>query len=442
VDAQPNEKLAAVMRRLNCTNSGLAKRVRDVAWRRRRKTLKTDHILVKKWLDGTSPRPETALFIAEALSDLAGYKISLDDIGMRSGGADPSIDSSLVYPATTSDGQAALAALVRYDLTNDGAASDVPVVPSAWTDLLVSWLLSRSRDFHDRDTGIRRVGMTEVEAIRVTNKAFMQLDFQFGGGHARPALVKYFEADVLPLLDGSYTETVGRHLFSAAAEVAQLLGWTAYDSERHGIAQRYLVQALHLAHAGGDRVMGGRILSNMSHQATYLGRFNEAAQLARAAQEGAKGVATATVMAMLLAMEARAQAGAQDDRACSVALREAEAIFAMRSPCDDPAWISYFDESEMAGEASHCFRDLRQPDVAAEFIQQAVALTDPSLTRTLAFIRLVHAASCLHDSTKHRADADEAVSIATEAIRLAGTLKSRRYIRYVRDLCLDFWTSQ
>src|SRR3954471_18148867 len=173
--------------------------------------------------------------------------------------------------------------------------------------------------------------MSEVEAVCQTNKMYMQLDFQFGGGHARPALASYFAHGVLPLLDCAYNEPVGRRLFSAAAEVAQLLGWTAYDSEQHGLAQRYLIQALHLAQAGGDRVMGGRILSNMSHQATYLGRFTEAAQLARAAQEGSKGAASDTVMAMFLAMEARAEAGAGHSQACTTAIREAESFFENRN---------------------------------------------------------------------------------------------------------------
>jgi hypothetical protein len=178
-----------------------------------------------------------------------------------------------------------------------------------------------------------------------------------------------------------------------AADVAQLLGWTAYDSGYHGLAQKYLVQALRLAQAGNDRVMGARLLSNLSHQANYLGRHGEAAQLARAAQEGSKGVATPTVSALLYAMEARAHAGNGDDRACSTALREAENIFSRRNTADDPPWVAYFDESEMAGESAHCFRDLRKPQLAEEFVTRAIDTTDPTFTRTLSFVRMVHAAT-------------------------------------------------
>ena len=181
------------------------------------------------------------------------------------------------------------------------------------------------------------VGDCDVDAVRMTAQLFMTLDFQFGGGHARAALGQYYANDVCPLLEGRYTEEVGRRLFSAAAEVAQLLGWTAYDVGRHGLAQRYLIQALRLAQEADDRMMGGRLLSNMSHQATYLGNFEQAVLLARAAQEGARNVASATTMAMFLAMEARAHAGNNDNAAYSRALGEAERLFEKSDVADDPA---------------------------------------------------------------------------------------------------------
>jgi tetratricopeptide (TPR) repeat protein len=258
------------------------------------------------------------------------------------------------------------------------------------------------------------------------------MDFQFGGGHARAALAQYFAEDVCSLLEGRFTEQVGRQLFSAAAEVAQLLGWTAYDIGRHGLAQRYLIKALKLAQEAGDRMMGGRLLANMSHQATYLGNFEQAVQLARAAQEGARNAASATTMAMFLAMEARAHAGNRDNAASSQALAEAERYFEKADPADDPPWISYFDAAELAGEGAHCFRDLRSPRTTQEFVTRAIELTDPAYARTLAFVRLVQAASFVQQG-----EPGQAVAVAREAIKSAGSLKSHRYRRYITDLSAD-----
>ena len=64
---------------------------------------------------------------------------------------------------------------------------------------------------------------------------------------------------------------------------------------RSALAQRYFIQALGLAQAAGDRLLGASILDAMSHQATYTGRFGEAASLARAARAGTTGIATATL---------------------------------------------------------------------------------------------------------------------------------------------------
>src|SRR5215212_6696155 len=46
-----------------------------------------------------------------------------------------------------------------------------------------------------------------------------------------------------------------------------------------------------------DILLAGSILDAMSHQATFLGRAKEAANLARAARTGTRGYATATLTA-------------------------------------------------------------------------------------------------------------------------------------------------
>lgn len=432
--SEPNARLAEAMRRANCSNSGLASRVRAVACENG-VSLKCTHVNVGRWLDGVQPRPATARFITEALSRKARVRFTLDDVGMGASIAPEIMGSTLDYPDEVAGTQARLLGLTRRELAEDALALGAAMVPSAWTQPLLTWLLSRPEPLPARNGARISVGEPDVRAIRTTTQLFMKMDFQFGGGHARAALAQYFERDVCPLLDGKYTESVGRDLFSASSEVVQLLGWTAYDIGRHGVAQRYLIQALRLAQAADDRMMGGRILSNMSHQATYLGNFDQAAQLARAAQEGSKGMASATPMSMFLAIEARAHAGNGNDAACSRAYREAESFFERRDVADDPAWISYFDPAELAGEGAHCFRDLRNPRMTQEFITRAVGLCDPSYARTLAFVRLVHAASFIQQHEPCRA-----AEVATEAVGYAGPLKSQRYLRYIHDLCSDFAT--
>jgi tetratricopeptide (TPR) repeat protein len=217
-------------------------------------------------------------------------------------------------------------------------------------------------------------------------------------------------------------------LFSAAAELVELLGWTAYDIGQQGAAQRYLVQALRLAQASGDRAFGGIILANLSHQANYLGRHAEAANLARAAQEGARAVAPSTVMAMYAAHEARAHAAAGDRSAALIAMRDAERYFTGSQPADDPPWIQYFDAAELAGEFAHCFRDLGQADPGLDHVEEAIANTAPAYVRTLGFVRIVRASIDLR-----RGELDASLDAAREALQAAGSLNSARFRRYVTD---------
>lgn len=206
-----------------------------------------------------------------------------------------------------------------------------------------------------------------------------------------------------------------------------MLGWSAYDAGRHGAAQRFFVYALRLAREADDALLGARLLSNLSHQANYLGHYTHAVQLARAAQSAAACGSSSTTLSMLLSMEARALASLGDHRGCAVALARAEAAMEQSDPACDPVWISYFDPVELAGESAHCFRDLRRPDETRRFAALAVA---PGNTppRTRAFINMVAAMGALHGGLL-----DEAVETARQAVTVAGSLQSSRYRRYVRD---------
>ncbi|NRQ39503.1 hypothetical protein HII36_47905 [Nonomuraea sp. NN258] len=308
---------------------------------------------MKRWLDGVKPRPATARFIAEALSRKAGVTFSLDDIGFAGVVTPETLEQSLAHGGGISDVGSRLLGLTRRDLADDPVALQSVVVPDAWGESLIAWLLSRPEPLPARAGATPSVGRWDVEAIRATTELFANMGFQFGGGHARSALVQYYNREVIPMLSGKFTEPVGRSLYSAAAEITELVAWTAYDLGRHGLAQRYFLQGLRLAQAAGDRMMGGLLLADMSHQANYLGRHDQAIQLARAAQEGCRNVATATPMALFFAMEARAHAGNGDEAGCVRALFEAERHFSRRNVDDDPSWVSYFDSAELASEGAH-----------------------------------------------------------------------------------------
>ena len=249
--------------------------------------------------------------------------------------------------------------------------ADGPVVEAEWASaatpgLITGFLFSgQAWPGSQGEMPALNGGAAAAGRIRAFTHSLMDLDFHYGGGHVRRVLLFYFRSEIVPMLRAQHSEPVRRELFGAAAEVAQQLGWSAYDAGRHGAAQRYFAQGLRLAGEAADPVLGARLLSNLSHQANYLGQYRDALHLARAAQSAAAGRATPTVASMFLAMEARALASLGDAAGCAAVLHRAEREFGRRAPADDPQWIYYFDELELAGEKAHCAPRPRAGQVGA-----------------------------------------------------------------------------
>ncbi|WP_030990171.1 hypothetical protein [Streptomyces sp. NRRL S-1813] len=330
------------------------------------------------------------------------------------------------YPASPDAAIASVDRLWRADLNGYAPLLQAQASEPAWSEASLRWLVAPEAAF-PKTMGDRgpRVGLADVAVIKSTCDMFAQLDDQFGGDHARHSVIQYLSRDVAPLLSGRYTEFVGRVLFSTVAEATLLAGWMTYDACRHGLAQRYFLQALRLAQDGNDRRLAGSILSAMSHQATFLGQFTHAATLARAALMGVSAVATPTLRAQFHAMEARALARTGDRHACESALAAAAEALESCNTDDEPEWITYFDAAELAAEAAHCFRDVRS---ARQAVSHAESAMSGSHVRSDFFATMV-----LADAHLHAGDAEEGCNVALDALDLGEQLRSARCVAYLAE---------
>jgi transcriptional regulator with XRE-family HTH domain len=341
----------------------------------------------------------------------------------------PITEIRLDYPDTPVQAAGNVASLWRADLADPGVLVRGRIEPGAWNVASLRWLVDPvSPPEADLPGGVR-VGMGDVERFRVTVEMFRQLDDRFGGGHARQALIQYLDNDGDRLLRGRYTGTVGSALFSVVAEATLLAAWMSYDSTpTSALAQRYFIQALALAQVAGDRLLGASILDAMSHQATYTGRFGEAASLARAARAGRTGIATATLTAHFHTMEARALARLADARGCDKALAEAVREFERRRPDDDPEWIKYFDEAELAAEFGHCLRDLGRAADAARYASRSVeAVGGAGFARSDFFATMV-----LADAHLAGGELERGCATALRALTAGEQIRSGRCVNYLR----------
>ncbi|QEU94648.1 sporulation protein [Streptomyces kanamyceticus] len=425
MNREPNAQLISLMDEAQVSNKGLAKRMRDLG-RQRGTDLGTTHVAVQRWRSGAGIQPQTAAIMADALSVKLGRRVTPADLGFF-GQTEPPTPLDVNYQQSLPDVLTMLDGLAQ-ERPESVDGTGLIVAESDLSAAVLSWMVARPDGVQADRPASQRVGMRDVRAVRTAADMFMRLDFLYGGGHGHKALRHYFRHEVLPLLSASYSEKVGNSLFGAAAEISQLLAWTAYDSGNHTLSHRYLISTLRLTKVIDDRMFGARILSNLSHQANYLGNHAQAIQLARAGVEGAHGKATPRAMALFSAMEARALSNAGDPIGAGRAMNEAERAFERADTAEDPQWLGYFDSAELMGEFCHCFRDLKQRREAVAHAQRAVDNTDPQYARTLGFCRMVLAQSQLLNG-----ELEAAVTTASLAVDGGDTLQSARFQRYVND---------
>jgi tetratricopeptide (TPR) repeat protein len=210
-------------------------------------------------------------------------------------------------------------------------------------------------------TAAPRAGDGDVDAVRDMVALLSRMDQRRGGGHARSVVVEYFTTEVAGLLDGIFRDDGARRaMFSAAAELAYLSGWMAFDISEHDAARRDFRVALQLAEEAGDAPLAGHILRAMAHQAVDLGRPGLALELAEASVDGDRyTLAAPRERALLGVVHARALASAGRDAEAATALIRAEDDLAAAEPGNgEPARVFFFGEASLAHETACTLRDI------------------------------------------------------------------------------------
>ncbi|MEU5051262.1 transcriptional regulator [Streptomyces sp. NPDC021096] len=430
VARQPNERLQALIQEAGCSNAGLARRV-NMCGAEHGLDLRYDKTSVARWLRGQQPRGRAPAVIAEALGRKLGRSVTIDEIGMANG-KNLASGVGLQFSPTVLGAIEQVCELWRSDVGRRDFLSGTSVASSALVEPSRDWLITAADAQVARSAGAR-VGPSDVEAVRATTEALVELDHRYGSGHVRPVVVHYLNSVVSGLLAGSYREAVGRELFAAVARLTELAGYMAVDTGQPGLAQRYYIQALRLAQAAGDRGYGGYVLAaSMSHLAASLGNPREIAQLAKAAQEGARGHVTPRAEAMFYAAEARGHALLGDARSCqtvaSRAISRLEAAENGPDSGDDPPWIRHFDRAYLSDELAHCHRDLGQAEPARRHAEDALTTHPTGRVRRRAIDLLLLATAHVQQR-----EVEEACVTGTRALELLGTLRSNRGAEYLDD---------
>ncbi|MGW2015984.1 MFS transporter [Streptomyces sp. NPDC001927] len=447
----PNEKLGTVLALAGISNAGLARRVNDLG-AQRGLTLRYDKTSVARWVSkGMVPQGAAPHLIAAAIGQKLGRPVPLHEIGLAD--ADPAPEVGLAFPRDVGEAVRSATELYRLDLAGRRAGGGGiwqslagSFAVSAYATPASRWLITPADSSVERlvepaeepavgegpDTGPHaRVGHSDVAKLREAAEDARRWDSKYGGGDWRSSMVpECLRVDAAPLLLGSYSDEVGRALFGATAELTRLAGWMAFDTGQQEAAQRYYIQALRLARAAADVPLGGYVLASMSLQATYRGFADEGVDLAQAALERNRGLATARTMSFFRLVEARAHAKASDGTAAAAALKAAEGWLERSREGDaDPSWLGFYSYDRFCADAAECYRDLKAPRQVRRFTEQALSRPTEEFVRSHGLRLVVSAVAELESG-----NLDAACAAGTRAVEVAGRISSARTTEYVRDL--------
>ncbi|WP_328956138.1 MFS transporter [Kitasatospora purpeofusca] len=440
----PNERLGTLLTLAQISNAGLARRVNDLG-AQRGLTLRYDKTSVARWVSkGMVPQGPVPHLIATAIGGKLGRPVPLEEIGL--GDTDPAPELGLAFPREVPDAVRSATDLWRVDLDlrrgpgggrwSDSLAGTFSV--AAYATPVSRWLINpadgsvaRELPRAPAESGSYRVGHSDAAKLREAAQEARRWDSKYGGGDWRSSMVpECLRVEAAPLLLASYSDAVGRALFGATAELTRLAGWMAFDTGQHEAAQRYYIQALRLARAAADVPLGGYVLASMSLQAGYRGFAEEAVDLAQAALERNRGLATARTMSFFHLVEARAQAKARNAAACATALGAAEsALERARAGDPDPAWIDFYAYDRLAADAAECFRDLGVPAKVRQFTREALARPTEGFVRSHG-LRLVVSAMAEAEA----GNLDAAVAAGERAVDVTGRISSQRSREYVVEM--------
>ncbi|MEU0290073.1 MFS transporter [Streptomyces sp. NPDC005908] len=439
----PNEKLGAVLALAGISNAGLARRVNDLG-AQRGLTLRYDKTSVARWVSkGMVPQGAAPHLIAAAIGQKLGRPVPLHEIGLAD--ADPAPEVGLAFPRDVGQAVRSATELYRLDLAGRRAGSGGiwqslagSFAVSAYATPASRWLITpadssvaREVSPSDGSGAPLKVGHSDVRKLREAAEDARRWDSKYGGGDWRSSMVpECLRVEAAPLLLGSYSDDVGRSLFGASAELTRLAGWMAFDTGQQEAAQRYYIQALRLARAAADVPLGGYVLASMSLQATYRGFGDEGVDLAQAALERNRGLATARTLSFFRLVEARAHARAGDAHAAGAALKAAESWLERSRPGDsDPTWLGFYSYDRFAADAAECYRDLKAPRQVRRFTEQALSRPTEEFVRSHGLRLVVSAVAELESG-----NLDAACEQGVRAVEVAGRISSARTTEYVRDL--------
>lgn len=418
---ESNFLLKNLLEEAGVSHSGLASRMN------RKLGTRYDHASVARWIrDRAVPRHQAPEVICTILSQALKRPILLTDIGMRTLGHAYQRTDNLAGAVNRAT------ALWAQDTKHPDFLASVEPFHGAEAIVPVFEWENSPGDLDVARKGNRAVGVSDLVRFQMARQRYQEMYRLVGGVPVRGRISAFLSQQVAPvLLQGSYSDAVGRKLFQVAGSLTALAGVCAYDASRQALAQRYFLQALRMAKASGDRSLGGYVVALMSNQAMSMRQYQRVVQYANTALHGTRGGLSPALRADLYTMQSRAFARLGDRVSCHTHMARAENLAGRIRLDEEPDETSYVQVGLVETQLSEALRQLGDLTAAERYAAESVR------TANLAHSRgQVHRYAGLAIIRIQRSRVDEALPAAWEMLRRAGGMESVRLndrVRSVRD---------
>ncbi|MEV1241834.1 tetratricopeptide repeat protein [Nonomuraea sp. NPDC049750] len=409
----PNDRLREMISASGLGYEGVARAVVRVA-AENGEALRTNKSAIAHWVAGIEPGERTIGYLVEALSRRAGRPVTRQQLGFLTDEPAALEGPEPIETATL---------LGRTDVENGGYLATAVYtaaqlrMPLDYDAEAVSRLL-RAR------TGLARVGAAEVAVVRQITKAFGAADERLGGGHGLSTVASYLSDTVAPTLSGRFAdEATRRDAFSAAAELAWLLGWKHHDLGHEGAAQRYYLTGFQLAVEADPVAHAAWMMRAIAHQALSLKECHHSRDLIEAALKRAEGRCDGATEALLHITHARSSAALGEKARAARALLAAED--ALTRQTDPQPSYSLLMGPALGAVDSHTARTLTEiGDHLGTEARHRAAFTswDPISYPRVHLLTHMDLGDCL----VAQARADEAIGAWSQALDLAEGMTSGR----------------
>jgi hypothetical protein len=273
-------------------------------------------------------------------------------------------------------------------------------------------------------------GSELLESINSHIHEIVALDNRFGGADLLRLSTRFFWNLRDQLGTGSYDPRLERDLHSAAGELAEVVGWLAYDAEAHDLCRRMNQESLYFTRLAGDKTVELLTLQNSSMHAAAEGRPREALQIARSVLEG-DYIISPRIKALFLTRKARALAQSGDESALGL-LPEIRDLYLNGVGDTDPAWAWWIDDRELAWHEAMVQRDLGLTSKAIDDFERSVMATPADEIRS----QYVHRAYLLQSQVDNNTW-DAAEQTARQLIPLSRDVASTRTVVILRSISVE-----